>query len=83
MDSKHQSAPDQHVHQVERSTRRVWGAAELKNAREMVQNDGNVALRLADPGKRVEDVRRLVEQHLDYLSPNTRSDRKRGPISIQ
>ena len=38
-DSKHQSAPDQHGHEVERSTRRVWGAVELRSARKLAQND--------------------------------------------
>ena len=43
-DSKHQSAPDQHWHKVDHSTRRMWGEVELANARETVQNDVEVAV---------------------------------------
>ena len=38
-DSKHQPAPDQRAHQVEHGTQRVWVGVELRNAREMVQNE--------------------------------------------
>ena len=42
-DHKHQSAPNQHGHQVEHSTQRVRGGAELRNARKLDQNDVEVA----------------------------------------
>ena len=38
-DSQHQSAPDQHGHEVEHGTRRVSSGVGLRNARILVQND--------------------------------------------
>ena len=38
-DYKHQSAPDEPGYSTEHTTRRVCGCVELRNAREMVQND--------------------------------------------
>ena len=42
-DSEHQSAPDQHGHDVERSIRRVARGVVLRNPRNSVQNDVEVA----------------------------------------
>ena len=64
-DSKHQSAPDWHGHQVEHSTRREWGGGGLGNAQELVQND-------------VE--RRHAEQVLDLLLDSTVRARLLGPL---
>ena len=47
-DSKQQSAPDQHRHNVEHSTRCVLGGMGLRSAREMVQNDAEVVALLPD-----------------------------------
>ena len=46
-DGKHQSAPDQHGHYVERSTRRVRGGVELTTAREMVSKEVPAAAKVA------------------------------------
>ena len=43
-DTKHQSAPDQHGPQVEHGRQRVRGGVELRNAREMVTNNVEVAV---------------------------------------
>ena len=44
--SKHQSAPDQHGHEVEHITRRVPGGIQPRNARESGRSDVEVAVPL-------------------------------------